>query len=258
MPFPNYPDKYSSPAVLTAQEMIAFRRSLGRMPGIEPPEGVILCLQRGLPERLRFRYPLRRAGQLMGDLYLLRRSGGKAAVLTNFGIGASLIGALAEELIAWGVGRLVSISWAGGLQPDLPPGSIVVCERALRDEGTSHHYLPTEKYIHANVELVDNLGQALARRGIPHSIGATWTTDAPYRETLEEVRQYQEEGVKTVEMESAALLAVGQAHGVQAASICVVGDSLASLRWIAPTDVRPVEKGLEAAYGAAIEVLSGE
>jgi len=132
-----------------------------------------------------------------------------------------------------------------------------MCDRAIRDEGTSHHYLPSGKYVEASPELAGDLAQAMAGRGIHHSIGSTWTTDAPYRETVGEVQQYQAEGVKTVEMESAALLAVGQAHGVQAASLCVVGDSLASLRWAAPANVRPVEKGLEEAYAAVVEVLSG-
>jgi uridine phosphorylase len=235
--------------------MIAYRRRLGRLPDIAPPQGIILCLQRGLPERLRRRYPLRQVGRLMGDLYVLKRSGGKVAVLTNFGIGAPLIGALAEELIAWGVRRLISLSWAGGLQPELQPGDIVVCERALRDEGVSHHYLPPGKFVQADERLVLSLVHALQGNRRPCTTGATWTTDAPYRETRDEVQLYQAEGIQTVEMETAGLLAIAQARGVQAASICVVGDSLAELRWQAPPDVRPVERGLEAAYAVAVEVL---
>jgi uridine phosphorylase len=255
MPFPNYPGKYDSAALLTPQEMIAYRRRLGWLPDIALPQGIILCLQRGLPERLRRRYPLRQVGRLMGDLFVLKRSGGRVAVLTNFGIGAPLMGALAEELIAWGARRLISLSWAGGLQPDLKPGDIVVCERALRDEGVSHHYLPPDRFVQADQQLVDRLVRLLQSHGQPCTTGATWTTDAPYRETRDEVQQYQAEGIKTVEMETAGLLAIAQAHGVQAASICVVGDSLAALRWEAPPDVRPVERSLEAAYAAAVEVL---
>jgi uridine phosphorylase len=255
MPFPNYPRKYESEALLTPQDMLAYRRSLGKLPGIEPPLSVILCLQRGLPERLRWRYPIRKVGRLIGDLYLLKRSGGKVAVLTNFGLGAPLIVALAEELIAWGVRRLISLSLSAGLQPDLKPGDIVVCERALRDEGVSHHYLPPDKFVRADAQLVQELVKALEGLGQPYSSGATWSTDAPYRETRDEVQQYQAEGIKTAEMETAGLLAVAQARGVHAASVLVVGDSLAGLRWELPPDSHLAERGIEAAYAAVVKAL---
>lgn len=197
MTFPNDPDKYQRDAALTAADVLAYRARLGRLPHISPPSGVILCLQKGLPQRrrVRWRHPYRRAGKLMGDLLLLKKTGGQVAVLTNIGIGAPSIAALAEELIAFGVQRLVSISWAGGLQPGLQPGDIVVCDQAIRDEGTSHHYLPPAKYIQAGAQLAQRLAEALTRAGRPFTTGATWTTDAPYRETKEEIARYQREGV---------------------------------------------------------------
>jgi len=258
MRFPNYQDKYQHDSALTAEDVLNYRAQLGRLPRIPPPDGVILCLQKGLPERrrIRWQHPYRHAGKLMGDLLLLKKMHGKVAVLTNFGIGAPLVAALAEELIAFGVKRLIAMSWAGGLQPDLQPGDIVVCDQAIRDEGTSHHYLPATKHIQASPALVQALATTLTNHGHDCTIGTTWTTDAPYRETREEIRRYQSEGVKTVEMESAALFAVGQARGVPTASVLVVGDSLANLRWQAPPDVNPVERALEAVYAAAIEVLN--
>jgi len=257
MSFPNYPGKHNNRSVLTAQDIVNYRSKLGRLPNVGKIEGVLLCLQKGLPERrrVRWRNPYRRAGKLMGDLYLMKKSLGKTAVLTNFGIGAPLVASLVEELIALGAKRLVSMSWVGGLQPELRPADIVVCNRAIRDEGVSHHYLPPSKYVEANPELVQELISTLESRGLACSAGTTWTTDAPYRETEAEIRQYQAEGVKTVEMESAALFAVGQRRGVQTASVLVVGDSLAELRWQAPSDVGPIERALEAVYAAALAVL---
>ena len=87
------------------------------------------------------------------------------------------------------------------------------------------------------------------------SRGTTWTTDAPYRETMKEIQQYQTEGVITVEMESSALFAIGQAHEIQTAALLVVGDSLANMRWEAPNDLDIVERSLEHAYSAAIAAL---
>jgi uridine phosphorylase len=255
MPYPNHPDKLSGRPVLTPQALIAYRRRLGSLPNIQPPLAMILCLQRGLPERLRRSHPFKRAGRLMGDLLLIRRSRAPLGVLTNIGIGSPSIAALAEELIAWGVKELVSFAWAGGLQPALPPGSIVICDRAIRDEGTSHHYLAPSRYVAANSELVDRLTQGFTRRGLAPRVGATWTTDAPYRETEAEVRSLQAEGVLTVEMEAAGLLAIGQARRVPTACVFAVGDSLADLSWRAPDDVRPVEQALEAIYAGLIGVL---
>jgi uridine phosphorylase len=255
MPFPNYPDKHLGQAIFSPQDIVTFRRRLGRMPRIDPPENIILCLQRGLPERLRRRHPYYKAGRLMGDLYLLKRSRAKTAVMTNFGIGAPLIASLAEELIAWGAKRLISISWTGGLQANLKPGSIVIGEHAIRDEGTSHHYLPAGKFVNADEQLVEKLMETFKSMGQEFAVGTTWTTDAPYRETIDEVRQYQAEGVLTVEMESAGLLAIGQARSVQTASIFVVGDTLADFNWKAPHDLRIVEDSLEKAYAAAIAAL---
>jgi len=81
------------------------------------------------------------------------------------------------------------------------------------------------------------------------------STDAPYRETREEVKQNLSEGVKTVEMETASLYALGQVRGMDVASVVVAGDSFAELRWQAPADVPPIEPSLEVVYAAAIDML---
>ncbi|MEX1248376.1 MAG: nucleoside phosphorylase [Anaerolineales bacterium] len=256
MSLPNFPDKYTGKAILTPQHMLAYRQGAGMLPKGAGPDAAILCLQRGLPERLKRRHPLRQIGRLNGDLFSLHKAPGNLAVLTNFGLGAPQMAGLAEELIAWGARKLISISMAGGLQADLAPGDIVVCDRALRDEGTSHHYLPAAKFVEANAELVASLSSGVKARKVPSIVGATWTTDATFRETDIEVRQYQSEGVKTVEMETAALFAVAQVRGIQAASIFVVGDSLAGGEWRAPQDLRLLDRSFDIVYDATIEALS--
>ena len=99
--------------------------------------------------------------------------------------------------------------------------------------------------------------EAIKAHGSQCTTGPTWTTDAPYRETFEEVRQYQAEGVKTVEMESAGLFAVGQVRGVQTASVVVVMDSLASFHWQVPERLDGIQRSLEIVYSAAIDALAG-
>jgi uridine phosphorylase len=254
MPFPNFPDKYGSRAVLTPEDMLAYRQEARMLPAGVGPQNVILCLQRGLPERRARKNPFRKMGRMNGDLYGLKRS--NVAVLTNFGLGSPQMAGLAEELIAWGAKRLVSISMCGGLQPDLKSGDLVVCDSAVRDEGTSHHYLPQAKHVAASRELTTKLVASLTGAGHAHQIGTTWTTDATFRETEAEVKHYQGEGVKTVEMESAALFAVADVRRVQAASIFVVGDSLADGQWRAPRDFSSLDRSFDLVYDAVISVLS--
>lgn len=255
MTFPNYPDKHNLPSLLTADELVAYRARLGRMPKVKP-EGVLFCLERGLPQRMRWRIPVERAGAMNADVYAVRKSKGRVAVLTSFGGGSPMVMELVEELAVMGAKKMILMTWGGTLQPDLQPGDIIVCNRAIRDEGASHHYLPSAKYVEANASLVNELVEAIRGRGAHCSVGTTWTTDAPYRETREEVVKYQAEGVKTVEMESAGLFTVGQVRGVRTASIVIGMDSLAALRWQTPERLDDIMHSLEVVYAAAIDVLS--
>jgi uridine phosphorylase len=225
------------------------------MPKVKP-EGVLFCLERGLPHRMRWRIPIRRAGAMNADVYAVKKTQDRVAVLTSFGGGSPMVMELAEELAVMGAQKMILMTWGGILQKDLQPGDIVVCDRAVRDEGASHHYLPPGKYVEADGSMVKQLADAILRRGAQCTIGSTWTTDAPYRETREEVIQYQAEGVKTVEMESAGLFTVGQVRNVRTASVVIGMDSLASLRWQTPERLDGILRSLEIVYAAAIDVLS--
>ena len=255
MSFPNYPDKHKLDSLLTADDLVAYRARLGRMPKVKP-EGVLFCLERGLPQRMRWRFPVERAGAMNADVYAVKKTKGKVAVLTSFGGGSPMVMELAEELAVIGTKRMILMTWGGTLQTDTRPGDIIVCNRAIRDEGASHHYLASAKYIDADGSLVNELVNAIRTRGAQCTVGTTWTTDAPYRETREEVIQYQAEGVKTVEMESAGLFTVGQVRAVQTASVVIGMDSLASLRWQAPERLEGIMHSLEVVYAAAIDVLA--
>jgi uridine phosphorylase len=254
--FPNYTDKHHLESLLTADDLVAYRARLGRMPKIKP-EGVLFCLERGLPHRMRWRIPVERAGAMNADVYSVTKTKGRVAVLTSFGGGSPMVMELAEELAVMGAKKMILMTWGGTLQKDLKPGDIVVCDRAIRDEGASHHYLPPGKYVDADGSFVNVLVSAIRARGAQCVVGTTWTTDAPYRETREEVIQYQAEGVKTVEMESAGLFTVGQVRGVQTASIVIGMDSLASLRWETPERLDGIMRSLEIVYAAAIDILAG-
>jgi uridine phosphorylase len=253
MSFPNYRGKHAFESLLKAEDIVDYRRRLGRLPAFRKLEGVLFCLERGLPRRMRWRIPLRRAGSMNADAYEVKKNG--VAVLTNFGGGSPIVAELAEELAVMGARRMVVMTAGGILQSDIAAGEVIVCHRAIRDDGTSHHYLPPAKFIEADAALAAELAEAIRSRGVSCTIGTTWTTDAPYRETLEEVRQYQAEGVKTVEMESAGLFTVGQARGLQTASVIIALDSLAQHHWRAPLRLDAVTRTLEVVYAACIDAL---
>lgn len=170
-------------------------------------------------------------------------------------MGAPYATVVMEELIARGASRFLNIGIAGALQKDLQIGDIVICNRAIRDEGVSHHYLRPGRYVDILPDLTEKLKEELKNQGLRFVEGTTWTTDAPYRETEEEVRQYQNEGVLTVEMETAALASVAKYRDVEFAAAFVISDLLGDLKWESGFGREEVMNGLISLYQAAVLAL---
>jgi uridine phosphorylase len=118
---------------------------------------------------------------------------------------------LAEQLFVSGCELLISVTSAGQIVPVRTPPYFVLIEKALRDEGASHHYLTPAKYVSLLEEVGAPLSVALSKFSPAVERGAAWTTDAPYRETAEAIEFAQIEGVLAVEMEAASLYAFAQA-----------------------------------------------
>jgi uridine phosphorylase len=127
-------------------------------------------------------------------------------------VGAAFAVLIAEELFASGCRLLLSVTSAGQILPVQPPPYFIVIDRALRDEGTSYHYLPPSDYSSADPDLVRGAREALITAGISVEVGATWTTDAPFRETHAAIEAAAKAGLLAVEMEAAALYAFAQAR----------------------------------------------
>lgn len=157
-------------------------------------------------------------------------AGERLAVLRS-GVGAPLAGALLEEVIAMGCRFFVVCGGAGALRSDLALGHFVVVSSAIRDEGTSYHYLPAARSIQLDEAARGVLEDVLRANDAPFVVGQTWTTDAPYRETPGKIAQRREEGCLTVEMEAAALAAVAAFRGVPLAQVVYCGDDLAGDSW---------------------------
>ena len=119
---------------------------------------------------------------------------------------------IAEQLHVSGARVVLGLTSAGRVSPSLPVPSLVVATSAIRDEGTSYHYLPAADVVPAPAKLASNLYEALQGLGLPVSRGLVWTTDAPYRETAEELMEHAGNGAMAVEMQAASLFAFAEAR----------------------------------------------
>ncbi len=147
------------------------------------------------------------------------------------GVGAPIAAGLLEEAIAFGCRKFVACGGCGVLEKDIAVGHIIVVSGAIRDEGVSYHYPPPDREVTANPSAVSALVKSLNSREVPYLVGKTWTTDAPYRETLNKIARRKEEGCLTVEMESAALMAVAQFRNVTFGQALYGGDDLSGIEW---------------------------
>lgn len=145
------------------------------------------------------------------DLYTLEIDGLTVGIV-GCAVGAAFAVLIAEELFASGCTVLISITSSGRLTPIQPPPYFVLIERALRDEGTSYHYLPPSPFSDAPSGVVDALAGAFDDLPEPVLRGATWTTDAPFRETPQAIEAMVRRGLLAVEMEAAALYAFAAAR----------------------------------------------
>lgn len=147
------------------------------------------------------------------------------------GIGSALAAALLEEVIAFGCHYFIACGGCGMLEEEIAAGHLLVVSAAVRDEGASYHYLPPARDVVANPRGVKALVDTLTERGIPHLVGKTWTTAAPYRETPAKIRRRREEGCLAVEMEAAGLMAVAEFRQVPFGQVLYAGDDLSGPEW---------------------------
>ena len=175
-------------------------------------------------------------------------------------VGASFAVLLAEQLFVSGCRFLVSVTSAGQITPPLQhdggaPPYFVVIDRALRDEGTSYHYLPPGDFAAADPALVAAAMGALRDAGPPGNAGppvyqgASWTTDAPFRETEMAIERARAHGILAVEMEAAALYAFARARGNPVLCLAHVTNQMA-------VNTGDFEKGEAAGAQASLQVVA--
>ena len=152
------------------------------------------------------------------DLYRFNFEGVDYGII-GCAVGASFAVLVAEELFTCGAELVISVTSAGQITPIGEPPYFVLIEEALRDEGTSYHYLPPSDFSRLSSDLGSMTEQAFSQALLPVYRGATWTTDAPFRETESAITRCRELGILAVEMEASALYAMAQAR--QKSIVCL-------------------------------------
>jgi purine-nucleoside phosphorylase len=223
--------KKNDQVIISPDQIVDYFKTHGGAPDIKIPECLIMCYQHRLFDFILKNHPTTQIKGRFPNLHIINETQGRVAVIGNFGIGASNAANMLEMLIAFGVKKIISLGTAGTLQHSTNVGDIVVCNKAIAEEGVSPHYFENCREYFPSEELTKELEKHLVEQKCTFKIGATWTTDAPYRETIAKTKKFQEEKVETVEMEASALFAICNYRGVEIASLFSISDSLASLKW---------------------------
>ncbi|NOU71264.1 hypothetical protein GC098_07480 [Paenibacillus sp. LMG 31458] len=199
------------------------------------PEKCVVCFFQEVIDKLDSEGRLKVLAELRSEIgkhkvYEFEYKGEKIA-LFHPTVGAPNAAGLLEEVIALGSRKFIACGGAGVLDANVGLGHIVIPQTAVRDEGTSYHYLPPSREVEASIEGINAIKSALNKSGHKYVVSKTWTTDAFYRETAGKIKLRRSEGCVTVEMECAAFFAVAKFREVVFAQMLYGGDDLSSEKW---------------------------
>ncbi|HTX80099.1 MAG TPA: nucleoside phosphorylase [Longilinea sp.] len=240
-----------SPAILNPQSQPVMNEPL-------PVRGV-LCFFQEVIDHLIANGKLNKIGNLRSEMgpqpiYKIEQDGQPVFVM-HPGVGAPLAAGFLEELIAEGARGVLACGGCGVLSKEIVAGHAIILTHAVRDEGTSYHYLPPAREVAASESAVTALVQTLSDHNVPFILGKSWTTDGLYRETEAKRARRLAEGCVVVEMEAAAFFAVAQFRKIQFGQVVYGGDLVVPEGW----DRRSWDKRLdvrEALFWLAVDAAA--
>ena len=143
-------------------------------------------------------------------------------------LGGAAATKIMEQLIAGGVKKVIAVGCCGALVAD-NEGDFYIPTSALRQEGTSYHYLPPSREVALNQSAINAIEKILCKYKYNYQKCKTWTTDGFYRETKEMVEYRKAEGYSVVEMECASLAACAEFRNIVFGQLLFTADSLANI-----------------------------
>ena len=184
-------------------------------------------------------------------------TGAKSVGVVHALIGSSAAAMNLEELISYGAKRIYELGLAGAIDVTLEPGDVVVLRGAFSDEGTSKHYFRDGPRFGSSRALTTMVAESLRLGNLEYIECDAWTTDAPYRETVEEVARFRRKGAKIVNMESSAIFAVASYRGIDAASVQIVSDVVSEKKWNPAFHRDIVDTRREEVLAAVLRLIKG-
>ena len=163
-------------------------------------------------------------------VYKIKYDGKEVAFFVSR-VGASACTVAYEEIMAMGLEKLVMCGTCGVLDKSIDDLAIIIPNSAVRDEGTSYHYMKSSREIKVNEKYIDEFKEILDEHNYSYIEGKVWTTDAPYRETRSKVLKRKEEGCVCVDMECSAMFSVAKFRGKELFQFFYAADNLDSAKW---------------------------
>ncbi|MDZ7331652.1 MAG: nucleoside phosphorylase [candidate division KSB1 bacterium] len=202
---------------------------------IEIPERCVICFFQEVINKLMQQHRLTRLAEMKSEIgkHPIYKFEYKAQELALFhpGVGAPLAASLLEAAISRGCRKFIACGSCGVLDAGLPFGLPLLVKGAVRDEGTSYHYLPPAREVTAHPEAIRALETTLSRQQLAYRVVKTWTTDGYYRETPHKIALRKAEGCLAVDMEAAAFFAVARFRNVILGQLFYAGDDVSGERW---------------------------
>jgi uridine phosphorylase len=171
-------------------------------------------------------------------------------------MGAPYAAMVMEKLIALGARRVLILGWCGSLSPQVQIGDLILPNQAIPGDGTSPHYCREPGGIFPHAGLYELLAASLRTAEVPWHTGPVWSTDAFYRETGGLVKSCQEQGILGIDLELAALFAVGRFRRTAVAGLLVVSDELFTLQWHPARGSHPFRTARHAALRLVLDVTA--
>lgn len=223
---------YKSPAVILPLEFVKYQLGFKKLKK-DFPEICILTSQKNIVKYFCKVFKAKlysNWGSNRSELYVFK-IGKQQVGIVNLGLGSSQAVNIMEILVARGVKDFLSIGSVGSIGKELKIGDFLLVDKALRDEGTSYHYLKPSQFAYPSKEIYNSFKSYLDDNKFVYATGPVWTTDAFFRETKASVLAYQKQGILGVDMKTSALFALAKYYKVQICALFYISDSLANLKW---------------------------
>lgn len=227
-------------------------------PGEEPvtPTVILTFTQPDYRDLCRLSQAQAHPRQLWGCAYRPGSWEGASFTVVAPAVGAPFAAMVLEKLIALGARRVLALGWCGSVAPGVRIGDLILPTRALPGDGTSPHYCRENAAITPGQGLYDLLATRLQEVEVPWQTGPIWSTDAFFRETKSLIQSCQAQGVLGIDLELAALFAVGRFRDIAVAALLVVSDEIFSNTWHAARGSQAFRRARQTALRLVLDVAA--